>query len=155
MIDKTRHDRIAGGDEHSASSRTLRLTVGALEFTARLESRRAPHSAAALVRLLPLDRPALHARWSGEAAWVPLGSDLRLDPENATAYPQLGQILLYAGMTGEPELLIPYGACAFASRAGALAGNHVATIDAPLPALREIGELLLWKGAQRLRVDWD
>lgn len=148
-------DSIGGDDERSASSRTLRLTVGKFEFTARLESRLAPHSAAALARLLPLDRPALHARWSGEAAWVPLGPDLRLDPENATAYPQVGQILLYAGTTSEPELLIPYGACAFASRAGALAGNHVATIEMPLPALREIGELLLWKGAQRLRVDWD
>jgi len=148
-------DSIAGDDERNASSRSLRFTIGAFEFTARFEARLAPRSAAALARLLPLDRPALHARWSGEAAWVPLDSSFRLDPENATAYPQPGQILLYAGTTSEPELLIPYGACAFASRAGALTGNHVATIDTPLPALREIGELLLWKGAQRLKVDWD
>lgn len=149
MIDST------AGDDARSESRTLRLAIGAFEFTARLESRLAPRSAAALARLLPLDRPALHARWSGEAAWVPLGLDIKLDPENATAHPQPGQILLYAGTISEPELLIPYGACAFASRAGTLAGNHVATIDTPLPALREIGELLLWKGAQRLKVDWD
>lgn len=146
--------KLANDRDGIERARALRFTVGPFEFTGRLETRLAPRSAALLADMLPLERPVLHARWSGEAAWMPLGPRLALDPENAKAYPQPGEILLYAGAISEPELLIPYGACAFASRAGALAGNHVATLDGSSPTLRELGELLLWKGAQSLRIDW-
>jgi len=135
------------------ASPSIRLTIATFRFAGRLETGLAPESAALLASLLPLERPLLHARWSGEAAWVPLGAGLALSPENATAYPQPGQILLYAGKKSESELLIPYGACAFASRAGTLAGNPVATLNADPAQLREIGKLLLWKGAQPLRID--
>lgn len=93
----------------------------------------------------------MHARWSGEAAWMPLGAGLKVPPENAVAYPQPGQLLLYGGARSEPELLIPYGACSFACRAGQLAGNHVITLD-DVTRLRELGETLLKKGAQPLRL---
>jgi len=96
----------------------------------------------------------MHARWSGEAAWMPLGFRVRLDSENATAYPHPGQLLLYAGDISEPELLIPYGACAFASRAGALAGNHVVTLEGDLDSLRARAERLLRQGAEPLRLTW-
>jgi hypothetical protein len=130
------------------------LTIGDFHFSGRLEAQAAPKSVALLASLLPLERSALHARWSGEAAWVPLGHGLTLAPENATAYPHPGQVLLYAGTHSEPELLLPYGACAFASRAGALAGNHVITLDDDVTRLRDLGETLLWKGAQSLRMAW-
>jgi len=142
--------------DHSSnhSSGRLRLRVGGFEFVGRPEVTLAPRSVDLLTNLLPLERAALHARWSGEAVWVPLGTGLMLGAENATAYPQPGQLLLYAGPASEPELLIPYGACAFASRAGPLAGNHVITLEGEVSALRELGETVLWKGAQSLQLAW-
>lgn len=136
------------------AAQRIQLSVGDFHFRGRLEAQAAPKSVALLASLLPLEGSVLHARWSGEAGWVRLRPDLTLAPENATAYPQPGQLLLYAGMRSEPELLLPYGACAFASRAGALAGNHVITLDGDLTRLRELGETLLWKGAQSLRLAW-
>jgi len=135
-----------------ASDSMLTLTVGSFHFNGRLEEESAPRSAALLATLLPLERDILHARWSGEAGWVPLGPDHTLTPENATCYPHPGQLLVYAGADSEPELLVPYGACAFASRAGMLAGNHVVTLEGNLSGLRQLGEALLWKGAQTLRL---
>jgi hypothetical protein len=136
----------------STSIERLTLTVGPLQFTARVESAAAPKSVAVLAELLPLTGSLLHARWSGEAGWLPLGRELRLEPENATTTPQPGCVLLYGGTRSEPELLIPYGDCAFASRAGALAGNQVLTLEDEPARLRELGRLLLWEGAQPLEL---
>jgi hypothetical protein len=81
--------------------------------------------------------------------------EMRLDlpAENATAYPAPGQILLYPGGLSETEILIPYGATHFASRAGTLAGNHVLTVTAGGEQLRTLGERTLWQGAQALVVE--
>ena len=135
------------------SAAAIRMRIGDFTFTGRLDAQSTPESAALIANLLPLERNALHARWSGEAAWVPLGPLREMRPENATAHPRPGQILLYAGIHSEPELLIPYGACAFRSRAGMLAGSPVIVLDAGEPALREMGEMLLWKGAQAFRLE--
>ena len=59
-----------------------------------------------------------------------------------------GYILLYPGGVSETEILFPYGACSFASKAGALAGNHFATVVEGLDGLRELGRRALWEGAQ-------
>ena len=92
----------------------------------------------------------MQARWSGEAAWVPLGweLDLGLGPENATSYPGLGELLLYPGGVSEVEILFPYGATCFASKMGQLAGNHFATIVEGLEDIAELGRKTLWTGAQ-------
>jgi hypothetical protein len=131
----------------------LRITVGEFEFTARLEEERAPKSVAALRGLLPLEGLLVQARWSGEAAWVPLGweLDLGLGPENATSYPGAGDLLLYPGGLSEVEVLFPYGATCFASKMGQLAGNHVATIEAGREQLPPLGEAVLRDGAQPIR----
>ena len=50
----------------------------------------------------------------------------------------------------ETELLFPYGHCAFASKAGALAGNHFATVVEGAESLPELGRLTLWQGAQSI-----
>jgi hypothetical protein len=136
----------------SLDARRITLSVGTRHFTGRLETQAAAASCAWLLRLVPIERDMLQARWSGEAGWVPLGSQAPLPPENATAHPQRGQVLLYAGALSEPELLVPYGACAFASKAGVLAGNHVITLEGETRGLAEIGRDLLWKGAQTLRL---
>jgi hypothetical protein len=130
--------------------RRIQLTVGSFSFTGQFETQAAPNAVRWLAGRLPLHGIGLHARWSGEAGWAPLGVEVRLDPENATTYPHPGQVLLYAGLKSEPELLIPYGACAFACRAGTLAGSHVITLTSNISSLRTMGETLLRGGAQAL-----
>jgi hypothetical protein len=128
----------------------LRITVGELEFRARLEEAKAPRTLGVLRSLLPLEGRLLQARWSGEAAWVPLGweLDLALGPENATSYPAAGELLLYPGGLSEVEILFPYGAACFASKMGQLAGNHFATIEDGRELLEEVGRRVVERGAQ-------
>jgi hypothetical protein len=52
----------------------------------------------------------------------------------------------------ERELLLAYGPTSFASKAGALAGNHFATVIEAAEQLRELGRRTLWEGAQAIRV---
>ena len=129
------------------------ISVGSLQFTARFEETLAPRTCAALRDLLPFEHQLVQARWSGEAAWVPLGN-LRVDVpiENATSHPSRGDILLYPGGISETELLFPYGSTCFASKMGQLAGNHVLTIVDGRDQLVELGRRVLWEGAQPIRI---
>jgi len=132
----------------------IRISVGDLVFVARLERERAPATVAALVRLLPLSGSLLQARWSGEAAWMPLGSlDVGVGAENDTQRPEPGQILLHPTGISETEILIPYGATSFASKAGPLRGNHVMTIVEGGEQLSELGRRVVWLGAQPIRLE--
>jgi hypothetical protein len=130
----------------------LRIEAGGFEFAAELHEQDAPQTVAAFQRLLPLDSRIIHVRWSGEGGWIPWGDlDLGLGPENATAYPSPGELILYPGGVSETELLLAYGYVAFASKAGALAGNHFATIRTGNENLRALGKKMLWEGAQEIR----
>ena len=132
---------------------TVRITVGTdLHFLARFELDRAPRTCAAFRLLLPYRQKLIHARWSGEAAWIPLG-EFRLDVgyENHTSHPAPGEILFYPGGYSETEILFPYGQTCFASKAGQLAGNHFATVVEGREHLPEIGDRVLWQGAQPIR----
>ncbi len=127
----------------------LKISAGPYRFTARLETDAAPKSVAAFRKMLPLRTKLIHARWSGEATWIPFGDlDVGVGFENATRYPAPGQLLLYPGGVSETEILIPYGAAAFGSKAGPLTGNHFATILDGVEQLRELGRKTLWEGAQ-------
>lgn len=127
----------------------LHIVVGSLEFIAQMEEEAAPQSCAAFSKLLPFRNKIIQARWSGEAAWIPLGSlQMGVGYENHTSYPSPGQILLYPGGLSETEILFPYGSACFASKMGQLAGNHFLTIMEGNEQLRELGYLVLWKGAQ-------
>lgn len=130
----------------------LEISAGGFDFSARLEEEAAPPTVAAFRRLLPLESKIIHARWSGEAGWIPFGDlALGIDPENATCYPNPGEIVLYPGGVSETEILLAYGYVSFASKAGPLAGNHFATIVEGNENLRELGRRLLWEGAQPIR----
>lgn len=132
---------------------SLRITVGTLRFGARWEEA-APRTRDALRPILPLAGKLVQARWSGEAAWVPMGERaLVLDPENATSHPAPGELLLYGGTLSETELLFPYGATLFASKMGQLAGNHFATVVDGRDQLGELGRRVLWDGAQDVRIE--
>ena len=101
--------------------------------------------------MLPLETQIIQARWSGESAWIPFGEmDLDLGYENHTSHPAPGQLLLYPGGISETEILFPYGATLFASRMGQLAGNHFATIVDGMEHLKQLGDIVLWKGAQEI-----
>jgi hypothetical protein len=132
----------------------LEITAGEYTFRARLEEEAAPRTIEALRRLLPLESKLVQARWSGEAAWVPMGFELELGigPENATSYPGPGELLLYPGGLSEVEILFPYGATCFASKMGQLAGNHFATIEDGREHLAELGEKVLWRGSQEIHI---
>ncbi len=127
----------------------LRISVASIEFMAHFEEIDAPRTCATFKKLLPYRQKLIHARWSGEACWVPLG-DFKLDVgfEHHTSHPAPGEILFYPGGYSETEILIPYGATQFASKLGQLAGNHFATITEGRERLAELGHLVLWQGAQ-------
>jgi len=133
----------------------IRITLGhGLVFMARLERERAPATVAALLHLLPLSGSLLQARWSGEAAWMPLGTlDIGVGAENDTQRPSPGEILLYPFGISETEILIPYGKTVFASKAGPLRGNHVMTIVEGEGQLAELGRRVVWDGAQPVRLE--
>jgi hypothetical protein len=129
------------------------ITIGDLRFDARFEERAAPRTCAAFRTLMPFEQRLVQARFSGEAAWVPLG-DLSLDipAENAKGEPQPGELLFYPGGVSETELLFPYGTARFACKAGPLAGNHFMTLTSGLQQLQELGRRVLWEGAQTIRI---
>lgn len=125
------------------------LRIGPLEFTARLETERAPCTCAAFVALLPFHNKVIHVRWSGGACWVPLDRfDLGVGFENNTSHPAPGQVLFYPGGLSQTEILIPYEGCTFSSHVGQLSGNHFLTVMAGADQLPAVGHLVLWEGAQ-------
>ncbi len=134
--------------------RHIRITVGDLILTGVLEHERAPATCAAFMKLVPLRAQLIQARWSGEAAWVPLGElDVGVGQENLTHRPSPGQLLLYPAAESETEILLPYGITAFAAKCGPLSGNHFLTLREGLEQLPEIGRRVLYEGAQPIAFD--
>lgn len=135
------------------------IAIGPERFRARFRVDLAPDACRQLQALLPYHGDVIHSRWSGEAIWSPLGpfwpAGLILPPENATATPKPGDVLLYAGSQSEPELLFAYGVSRFACKAGPLEGNPVLVIEDDLARLAAIGREILWKGALPVRVELD
>jgi hypothetical protein len=130
---------------------TLTIEAGPFVFVAKLEWELAPKTCDAFRKLLPFENQVIHSRWSGEAVWIPLGNfDAGIGFENHTSHPSRGDILLYPGGFSETEILFAYGSCHFASKMGALAGNHFLTVVEGREKLMELGKLVLWKGAQRI-----
>lgn len=138
----------------SASIPKLRIEAGPLTFGARLETQLAPKTCAVFKKLLPLTSQLIHVRWSGEGVWIPFGDQhFKLGYENHTSHPAPGQFILYPGGISEAEILLAYGGVSFSSKVGPLAGNHFMTITEGIEQLPELGRLVLWEGAQKLRVE--
>ncbi len=129
----------------------VRIMAGPYTFSARFEREIAPKTCAWFASVLPYRERIIHVRWSGEACWIPLGGlNPGISHENATSYPAPGQILFYPTGISETEILLAYGACQFASKAGQLAGNPFLTIVEGQENLRPLGELTLWHGVQEI-----
>ncbi|HEX7965378.1 MAG TPA: DUF3830 family protein [Gammaproteobacteria bacterium] len=141
----------------SAESEHLTAAIGTERFTAKLQHGLAPRSCERLMASLPYVGKVIHARWSGEALWSPLGAafppGLLLPPEHPRGEPAPGEILLYAGELSEPELLVVYGTSRFACKAGPLEGNPVLLIEEGLERLARLGREVLWGGAMELRIE--
>lgn len=132
----------------------LNITVGPFKFIALLEEENAPKTCAAICKMLPFNNKLIQARWSGEAAWIPMGDfPVGVGYENHTSHPAPGEILIYTGNLSETEILFPYGACMFSSKLGQLSGNHFATVVEGRPQLMKMGELVLWQGAQDILIE--
>ena len=100
-------------------------------------------------KLIAVREKIIHARWSGEACWIPLGTfDLSVGPENPISDPKPGQILFYPAGVSETEILISYGSARFNSVTGELRGNHFLTIVDGLDRLGWLGREILWHGSE-------
>jgi Protein of unknown function (DUF3830) len=132
----------------------LRITAGPFNFEARFETELAPKTCEIFRGLLPYRERVIHVRWSGEAVWIPLGdANLGVPAENQTSYPAPGHMILYPGGISETEILLAYGGVHFASKMGQLAGNHFITITSALDDLPKLGKVVLWEGAQPIRIE--
>jgi hypothetical protein len=128
------------------------IDIGGELFHAAFETAAAPRTVARVREMLPFSDRIIHVRWSGEACWIPMGErELGFGFENATSYPAPGQVIVYPGgpdSVSETEILVAYGPCCFASKAGQLAGNHFLTIHDRLDVLAAVGRAVLWEGAK-------
>ena len=130
------------------------VTIADVRFSASLRRDLAPQSVARFEMLLPYRQKLIHARWSGEACWIPLGDfDFNVGHENATSHPAPGELLLYPGGVSETELLLAYGPSCFASKAGQLAGNPLLRIVDKLDQLADIGRRVLWESAKDIVIE--
>ncbi|UAA38679.1 DUF3830 family protein [Paraneptunicella aestuarii] len=128
------------------------IEIDGHKFDARFEEQNSPETCASFKKAMPFESQVVHVRWSGEGMWIPLGDrDFGVGYEDATSHPTPGQIILYPKGKSETEILIAYGSVSFASKAGALAGNHFATITSDLDKLREIGMSTMWEGAKSIK----
>ena len=127
----------------------ITISVAQYTFKAELKEDLAPKTCEAFLKLIPFKQKIIQARWSGESAWIPLGEmKLNVPLENQTAYPKTGEILFYPGGISETEILFPYGKTHFACKHGELSGNFFLKIIEGLESLAELGEMILWQGAQ-------
>ncbi len=125
------------------------IDIGGELFPARFEAQDAPKTVARFRELLPYQDRIIHVRWSGEACWIPMGDrELGIGYENATSYPAPGHVIVHPGGMSETEILIAYGPCCFASKAGQLAGNHFLSITEGLDRLHKVGRSVLYDGAK-------
>ena len=127
----------------------IRITVGEVVFSARLEEADAPRTCAEFRKLLPYRQKLRQARWGWGASRTTPGESkggIRFETHASPHAP--GALLLPPGGDREHEGLLPQGACCFASRMGQLAGNHFLTIVEGRENLRVVGRKVLWEGAQ-------
>ncbi len=92
----------------------IRIEIAEMRFTARFHWEHAPKTCAAFLAVLPFRGKLLQARWSGQAAWIPLADfDLGVGLENPKTDPAPGEILFHPADHSECEILVPYGKTVF------------------------------------------
>lgn len=145
-------DRSVKG-QSSEGSADVELRIGSADFKAIFRDDLSPEACTEVRRRLPLIGRVLHARWSGEAMWLPLGFNFpEIRSEHATSYPAPGDILITGPGASEAEILIAYGPCRFESRTGQLAGSPVLSIREDLVGLAKVGRQSLQQGGMDLTI---
>ena len=135
-------------------AKRLSITIGGIPFAAELLEEEAPETCRAFLRALPIRGRVIQARWSGEAAWLPMDEwGIEVPLENHTSHPSRGDLIYYPGGISKKEMLIPYGSAFFGSKVGQLRGNHFATIVEGADGLREMGDKVLFEGAQEIVIE--
>ena len=133
----------------------LSIRAGGFGFSGILEWDKAPQTCSAFDKMLPYASQLVHVRWSGEGVWIPLGEyQFGVGYENHTSHPAPGQFILYPGGISETEILLAYGGVMFSSKMGQLAGNHFLTLTEGQEQLMDLGNRVLWKGAQEISFDY-
>lgn len=133
----------------------INIKAGPYNFLGVLEKEKAAETCRAFEKFMPFSSKLVHVRWSGDGLWIPLGDfQFGVGYENHTSYPAPGHFLLYPGGFSETEILLAYGGVAFASKVGQLAGNHFLTVVEGLDNLRDLGNLALWQGAQKIEFEY-
>ena len=133
----------------SPALHSVRITIADMQFIARLEWSLSPLTCRSFCAILPFRAKLLQARWSGEAAWIPLAQlDLRVPQETVIGTPAAGQILFHPADHSECEILVPYGRSVFRCQDGDLVGNHFLTMVEGTQQLAKVGQLVLWHGNQ-------
>lgn len=133
----------------NARLESVQIRVRDMQFTARLEWALSPATCRSFAARLPVRAKLIQARWSGEAAWIPLAQlEFAVSQEAATGSPNAGDILFHPADHSECEILIPYGKAVFRCKDGDLLGNHFLTIIEGKEQLGKLGELVLWHGSQ-------
>ncbi|WP_250517757.1 DUF3830 family protein [Caballeronia sp. INDeC2] len=131
----------------------IKITSGEYVYFARLEEESAPKSCAWFLNKLPFKSHISQGRWSGKAVFIRLGTTAaELGYENATSYPQNGDVVLYPGdaTRGGGEIYMPYGPNEFSCEYGKIAGSRFLTIIKNQDSLPKFGELVHWDGAQEI-----
>ena len=154
---RARRARRAGSARARRSSRSGRARdrrAGDFRFAARLEEEAAPATVAAFRRLLPLDEPgdpraAGAARRAGSRSATSTSASA---PRTRRATPRPASCCSTRAASARPRSCSRTARPAFASKAGALAGNHFATVTEGVEHLAELGRKALWEGAQPLRI---
>lgn len=78
------------------TTRVIGIESGEFKFKSRLEETLAPRTCERFLTLLPLRQTVIHARWSGEAVWIPLGDfGLEVGFENHTCHGSRGDVVFY------------------------------------------------------------
>jgi uncharacterized protein DUF3830 len=130
----------------------VEITIGGETFQGRLQGNLAPQTCRRFLAMLPWQLRLIHARWSGEACWIPLGDlNLQLPLESEVHAPEPGQLLYYPGGIGESEILLPYGTTRFECSAGSLSGTPFLRIYDDLDRLASVGRSVLWQGERAVK----
>ena len=75
-------------------AKRLSITIGGIPFAAELLEEEAPETCRAFLRALPIRGRVIQARWSGEAAWLPMDEwGIEVPLENHTSHPSRGDLL--------------------------------------------------------------
>ncbi len=149
----------------------LEISIEGRVFVADLLEDSAPKTCKKVLSLLPIESYVLHARWCGNAIFIPEVPRMRLEPENRTILCTAGDILwgpedffqgdFFHDPQYKGELFIAYDEAIFQGKwarccrlpdVGPIPTNLFAKISENLEELKELGERVQKEGMKNITV---